>query len=193
MKNRKILVVLLVITALFTSIGSAGAYMRKQTEVVSSVYVPGTVACKVHETLNDEETQKNSIQVENTGNITAYLRVRLVTYWVDNHGDIVFKESKTLKDDVKYDNENWIRATTEDVFYYKYPVMAEDDNSTSDKKENMTLELLKEPIVLEHSSQDNTRQVVEVFAEAIQSLPIDAVTSAWPVTVASDGMIAPIN
>lgn len=79
MKNLKILSVLLLATALVVLTSSVGAYMRKQTPTVENVFVPAEVSCEVDEEVN--QNQKTSITVKNTGNIEAYLRLRLVTYW----------------------------------------------------------------------------------------------------------------
>ena len=191
MKSKRILVVLLAVLALFSSIGSVGAYMRKQTQVVSSVYIPGTVSCTVHETLTGK-TEKRSITVENTGSITSYIRVRLVTYWVDSHGDIMYKASSNLNMDSIYNTTDWIKAPNEDLFYYKYPVAP--DGNTGD----VTADLLKNGSVItlqrdnngtNSDTSDDLRQVVEVFAEAIQSEPTKAVTEAWKVTIDSSGNI----
>ena len=180
MKNRNILVVLLALIALLSSIGSAGAYMRKQTEIVSNVFVPAEVSCEVVETFS--ENVKTEIAIENTGDIEAYLRLHVITYWVDSNGEILFKKPSEL--DIDYDDACWLISG--DTYYYKFPVQPGDTN-------NSTTNLLKSGIQLKYDNNDGSRQVVEVFAEAIQSVPGDAVTSAWPVTLASDGTINFIN
>ena len=173
MKSRKLLVTLLIFVALLSCIGSVGAYMRKQTEVVTNTFVPARVSCEVVETFGGGTT-KTDIQVKNTSNIEAYLRLHLVTYWVGSNGDILYKQPLSL-DNVKYDSSSWIKSG--DTYYYKYPVQPSDD--THDYR---TTDLLIENYVLTTDS-DGNRQVVEVFAEAIQSKPTSAVAASWDVTI----------
>ncbi|MBR5248621.1 MAG: hypothetical protein IKV27_06760, partial [Lachnospiraceae bacterium] len=52
-----------------------------------------------------------------------------------------------------------------------------------------TKNLLKSGIQLVGDGDNGKRQVVEVFAEAIQSKPSEAVKSAWPVSLDSNGNI----
>ena len=110
MKNLKILSVLFLATALVVLTSSVGAYMRKQTPTVENAFVPAEVSCEVDEAIN--QNQKTSITVKNTGNIEAYLRLRLVTYWVvkdqDNKAEIVAESSPTFE--VDYDKDNWFEV-----------------------------------------------------------------------------------
>lgn len=172
-RSSKILFALLLMTVLLLCIGSVGAYMRKQTEVVENVFIPAEVSCVVDETFNG--TNKTKIAIQNTSNIDAYLRLRLVTYWVNSNGEIIFEKSQSLSE-IDYDSNCWIKSG--DTYYYKYPVQTN----------KFTENLLKEDIQLGVDSNGN-RQVVEVFAEAIQSKPKEAVISAWPVILDSDDNI----
>lgn len=176
MKNLKILSVLLLATALVILTSSVGAYMRKQTDTVQNTFVPAEVSCQV-----DEEYKKNAksvITIKNTSTIDTYLRLRFVTYWIDTNGDIVVKDSKDLS--INYDTSKWIEK--DGIYHYKEPV--EPGKSTSN--------LLTRDITLTTNGEgdDLTRQVVEVFAEAIQSLPEEAVESSWGVEVNDDGTLS---
>lgn len=176
MKYRKILVVFLVFMTLLGSIGSVGAYMRKQTAVVSNVLVPAEVSCEVVETFSDNT--KTEIFIKNTGDIEAYLRLHVVTYWVDANGDILFKEPKSLN--INYNDNYWLKSESGDTYYYMFPVQPGDTK-------NITNNLLASSITL-ITDADGNKQVVEVFAEAIQSEPTKAVTSAWNVTLDGDNI-----
>ena len=172
MKKSRIISVLLVIITFLLICGSVGAYMRKQTSTIENVFVPAQVSCLVEE--KREINMKKEITVKNTSTIDAYLRLRFVTYWVDDDGKILSKESQKLS--VKHDNENWF--VKDDIYYYMNPV----------KPGESTLNLLKENIVL--TEKDGVRQVIEVFADAIQSLPKEAVESSWGVKVGSNGILS---
>ena len=173
MKRKMILVALFLLTVIMMCIGSVGAYMRKQTEVVENVFVPAKVSCVVNETFQDNK--KTNITITNTGTIKAYLRLRLVTYWVDSNGNILFESSPIISVDLN--GNDWIQSG--DTYYYKEPVAPGES----------TKNLLKSGIQLVGDGDNGKRQVVEVFAEAIQSKPSEAVKSAWPVSLDSNGNI----
>jgi len=154
--------------------GSVFAYMFQRTEPASTQFTPAVVACEVHDALNGDKDIE-SITVENTGNIDAYLRVRLVTYWVDGEGNVAPKPSPTL---TVNETGNWVKSETSNTFYYKEPVAPEDSNDD-------TSNLLTTPITLK--TEDGYKQVVDIFGEAIQAQPTAAVTDSWKVTLEADG------
>lgn len=155
--------------------GTAFAYMFSQTAYENNRFVPATVSCRVDEVFDGDE--KTGITVQNTGDIEAYLRVRFVSYWVDAAGEVVAKPaampSLSLAD-------GWIRGAN-DTCYFCEPVAPN----------AYTAELLAAPLVL--TAEDGCRQVVEVFAEAIQSRPAGAVSDSWRVTVDANGTITVVS
>lgn len=175
MTSRKIRIISLVVlsVALLAILGTVISYMFKQTGYWQGNFSPAQVDCAVEEKF--EDNVKSSIQVKNIGNIDAYLRVRLVTYWVDGSGNIVSKPSRAIEFEC---SDKWIKGSN-DTYYYKEPV----------SPEASTENLFKSDTTLVLIEQDGCYQVVEVFAEAIQSKPTKAVTSSWGVTLDSNGNI----
>ncbi len=173
MKAKKKTVVIITLSLLLTAAlcGTVFAYMFARSQTEENSFVPANVACTVSETFNG--TAKSSITVKNTGNVAAYLRVRLVTYWVDGDGNIVGKASASL--DIS-PASGWISGDG-NIYYYSSPV--EPGNSTPN--------LLASSITL--AEEDGYKQVVEVFAEAIQSKPAGAVTESWGVSIDGSGKI----
>lgn len=112
--------------------------------------------------------------MQNTGNIDAYLRVRLVSYWVDSAENIVAKPSSMPEITLE---EGWIKGS-DNTYYYPTAVVPN----------GFTDELLSKPILLE-KDENGYLQVVEVFAEAIQSKPANAVQTSWNVSMDSNGNI----
>ncbi len=166
-KNRILIITL--ITALVGALilcGTVLAYMFRQTEYKDNEFTPATVSCNVLEEFDGE--QKTSIKVQNTGNIDAYLRVRFVSYWVDADGNIVAKPSSMPEISVA---TGWLKGSN-DTYYYQSVVTP--NNSTG--------ELLSHPISLD-KDENGYLQVVEVFAEAIQSDPANAVENSWKVSL----------
>lgn len=174
MNKHRILLVLLVasLSVLLILCGTVLAYMFRQTEYIDNEFTPANVSCSVVEEFDG--VQKASIRVQNTGNIDAYLRVRLVSYWVDADGNIVAKPSKLPEITLA---SGWIKGAN-NTYYYRIPVAPSD----------LSEMLLSAPIILE-KDENGYLQVVEVFAEAIQSKPLGAVTDSWGVSIDSNGNI----
>lgn len=176
MKTRKLF--LLVLLVLVVSLcGTVFAYMYQHTRQENYQFQPATVTCVVQETI--EDGSKTCIQIQNTGSIDAYLRLRLVSYWVNSSGEIIAKPAPLPA--FAYDSSNWFQGSN-DTYYYKNPVSP--NNLTSNLLDTDTSASI--PLAVD---EEGNRQVIEVFAEAIQSAPQTAVTSSWGVTI-EDGIIS---
>lgn len=174
MKKSRILLIILIASLVVSLIlcGTVLAYMFKQTEYKNNEFIPANVSCKVVEEFDGK--QKTSIKVQNTGNIDAYLRVRFVSYWVDSDGNVVAKPSSMPEINMA---AGWLKGEN-NTYYYKTPV----------SPTNQTESLLSSPITLEKDA-DGYMQVIDVFAEAIQSKPHNAVSDSWGVVIDSNGHI----
>ena len=175
----RIVIVLSVVLVLLC--GTTVALMFRQTSLVTNEFETAIVDCQVHEqtdTGTETATSKSSITVENTGNIPAYIRVRFVSYWVDNEGHIVGKVSEMPV--ISYDETTWFEQNG--IYYCRTPIAVG----------GYTPELLQsgKTIVLRADAETGYRQVLEVFADAIQSEPNKAVTQSWNVGI-SGGNIVP--
>lgn len=162
--NTRQMILLGILLVLMVAFGAVFAYMFMRTEAQSTQFIPAKVDCAV--------TNSGTVIVQNTGNIDAYLRVRLVPYWYDTVNDgVAAKASPALTIEPK---NGWIPGT--DYTYY-YPTPVAPDASTGS--------LLTDAIVLANSPEGYEPRI-DVFAEAIQSLPVEAVTSSWGVTVTGE-------
>ena len=179
MNKRRLTAYLLVATILVSVLlcGTVLAYMFRQTEEKNNEFTPAKVTCKVDEAFDGET--KSRIQVQNTGNIDAYLRVRLVSYWVDADGNIVAKPSVMPQFQMA---AGWLKGSN-DTYYYQEPV----------SPNAPTGNLLSSPIALEQDTENGYVQVVQVFAEAIQSEPTKAATNSWHVTIDPNGNISKVS
>lgn len=175
-KKRVIAAAVLVAVA---AVGVTLAFMFKKANV-KNTFVPAEVSCTVHEKLDGKDItesaakggEKSDIRVENTGKVKEYLRVRMVSYFVDTDGNITGVEPSVYP---KVDlNDGWIEGENH-TYYYTKPI--ESGGYTPAMCKPFTLE--------EKTLRDGTMiyQVVEVFAEAIQAEPADAAHEAWGVTV----------
>lgn len=172
MKSKRILMVFVAIVLLVTAITvPVAAYMIKKTGSFESDFTPATVECKVNETF--ENLVKASITVTNLGDIDAYVRVKLVTYYVDEDGNVLANKTATIADFTLGDG--WLKGS-DNTYYYKTKVGA--TGTTND--------LLGTSITLANG------QVVVVLAEAIQADPADATTQVWGVTI-ENGVITSVG
>lgn len=162
--------------------GVAAAYMIRQTPYAINEFETAFVECEVAEIMNSDATAKTSIKIKNTGNIDAYLRLRIVSYWENSKGEIKAKASVSPS---FLRGEDWLKGSG-DIYYYQIPV----------SPEAFTGELLASQLVLSESTEaDGTErllQVVEIFAEAIQAMPENAVTDSWGVKLDTNGRIVAI-
>ena len=155
------------------AIGGSMAFLTAKTTEVVNTFTPAHVEPDVKEDFNG--TVKSSITVQNTGDVDAYIRVKLVTYRVNDDGDHI--GGKAEIPDFTPGN-GWVKHG--EYYYYTKPVAPKE--STGD--------LLGTSITLqEYTDADGGKQAIDVMAEAIQSTPASAVGEAWGVTVGSDGTI----
>lgn len=158
------------------AVGVTLSFMFKKAEKTTT-FVPAEVTCEVKESLFSGV--KSNVCVENTGNAAAYLRIRLVSYYVYNDNSIAGRvpsqyPTLTLQN-------GWI-AGADHTYYYPTPV--DPDAKTGILCDPITLGTVK------LADGKTVYQVLEVFAEAIQAEPVGAVQEAWNVTV-SDTRITP--
>ena len=173
---RRLIPAILLLALLLTLVcGTVYAYMFMRTGGENVTFQPARVSCTVEETFDGEN--KSDIKVTNTGNVDAYLRVRLVTYWIHGEGENAGKvaaESSPALNIVPADG--WLKGE-DNTFYYKVPV-APGKSTPSLFSGSLTL-----------GQNGEFLQVIDVFAEAIQANPATAVTTSWDVTVDSSGTI----
>lgn len=160
-KEKRIgLLIAVFIPTFILALGVTIAYMFRVSPSVNQTLEKAVVNCIVEEEFNPATGVKSSVTVKNTGNIPEYLRVYLVSYWVDENGNIISKKADipnfTLAD-------GWIKKEN-NIYQYNLPIQPE--NSTPNlfaSGQTMTLS----------NDTDGNRQVIEIFAEAIQTNAID--------------------
>ena len=164
---------------LFAIIGSGAtfAYLTNQTEAVVNTFTPGEVDCTVEEEFDG--FKKVDVNVTNTGNTDVYIRVKLVTYRVNDQGDHI-GGAATIPEFTP--GTGWFYS--DGYYYYESPVapQGKPDNALIG---NDGIELQQK-----YDDADGGKQVIEVMAEAIQSTPEEAVEQSWRVTVNADGTIS---
>ena len=147
-------------------VGGTLAYLFTNTEPVENIFTPSYVSCSVTEEFNG--TIKSNVNVTNTGNIDAYIRVKLVTYRVNDKEQHIGGTASLPTFKL---GENWVLY--DGYYYYTLPVAPRESPKTN-LTDSMTL-------IGSYTDADGGKQVIEVMAEAIQSTPAKAVTEAWGV------------
>lgn len=174
----KILTLLLavLILTMFT-VGGSLAYIVTHTDSIKNVFNPSTVTTTVTEEF--ENNKKTSITVKNTGDIDAYVRVKLVTYRVDENGNHI---GGTATIPSFTPANGWVKY--DDCYYYTKPV--EPGASTPSLVGDDGI------ILQQYTDADGGKQVIEVMAEGIQAgqnAPSDcgdAVKQSWGVVITSN-------
>ncbi len=156
--------VIATVLLLALAIGGTVAWLTANTGNVANTFTPSNVDCEVTEDFNG--TIKSNVNVTNTGDTEAYIRVKLVSNIQDNDGNVLRAAPLGV---ISLGND-WIDGG-DGCYYYKNVV--EVGQSTSN-------------LLAEGASITLTDgQVVEVLAEGIQAMPKQAVIDAWGQTIAN--------
>ena len=149
--------VIATVLLLALAIGGTLAWLSTKDAPIQNKFLPTKVTCEVTEKFDGSTGVKSNVNVKNTGTIDAFIRVKLVTYRTNDHGPAF-----TL-------GANWVKYG--DYYYYTKPV-APNQKPETNLTDSMTL-------IGSYLDTDGGKQAVDVMAEAIQSVPEDAVKAAW--------------
>ena len=161
---------------LLCAIGTTLALLIDKTDVVENKFEYATVPPEIDEDVTTGV--KENVKIKNMGNVPAYIRVKVVVTWQDEDGNVAATLPKLGEDYVMIvDNDRWFK-TDDGYYYHKAPVAAKGETSVLIERCSKT-ETAKKP-------SEEYDLSVEILAQSIQSVPKDAVTEAWGVTV-TDG------
>lgn len=180
--GRKAALILSLCLIFALAVGTTVALLKANTAPVTNTFKAATSETDIK--VVDENDQKTSIQVKNTGTATSYVRVKLVMNWVSDDGKTISGEPVNI--DVNYDTDNWFLK--DGIYYYRTPVGPKDSGNDT------TANLLKagSPIKQPDDAPDGCHLEVTVLAESIQAAPSTAVEGAWTaVKVGDNGSLTP--
>ncbi len=193
MKFRKKLVLLTLISALtLCAIGKTVSFMMKHSKV-KDIFKKSSVSCAVYEKFDNSEITGNNknknkgetigeIKLENTGNIPAYMRFKIISYWEDYDGSIVSEPSEIPN--IVLNEENWIK-NSENTYYFK-SVVEPGEKTANALRESFTLKNKK----IEDGSY--IYQVVQIIPEAMQYIVKEEISKVWNVNF-KDDLIVSVN
>ena len=187
--NKKSIIITSVILLLLVAVGTTLAYVFTETEPVENTFIPSQVSCAVVEngkepvsgSLVNISDSKNNVQIQNTGDTDAYIRVAVVMNWASKDGTKVWATKPVEGTDYTAwtPGTGWIQIG--DYYYYTQSVAPTKTTGT----------LIENIEVLDTANiPDGYFLSVEIVASAIQAKPTSVVTSQWGVTVANDGTIS---
>ncbi len=172
------------------SVGGTMAFLVAETPEVKNTFTPAKVSNEVKEDIDDNV--KNNVRVENTGDIPAYIRAKVVVSWVqlDQDGKVVGVYGGAVPEEgsdytITYaTGTDWVKGA--DGFYYYTKAVtpkASTDILFTDCK-------VAENAVI----PEGYKLSVEILAQSIQADGVDskgiaAVTDAWGVSVV-DGKLS---
>ena len=130
--NKKFIVVTALALLLFVTVGSTLAYIFTKTEPVENKFDPSKCSCAVVENGNDPVSSgyvpvssKTNVQIKNTGDTDAYIRVAVVVNWMSADGTRVWATKPVQGADysISYNlNDNgWVDGG-DGYYYYTQPV-----------------------------------------------------------------------
>lgn len=173
--SAKLVLLVLALALLSGAVLGTLAYLTSQTGNVTNTFSPASVPNTPDEKIVNNV--KTSIVIKNEGNISAYIRVRLVTYRVNDEGERI-GGTATIPDFTL--GTDWFQQG--DFYYYKKPVSAGTKTGDMIGETGIKME--------SYTDADGGKQVIEVISESIQSEPATTVESVWPVTVETDGTLS---
>lgn len=171
------LTAMVIATALLLALAISGtvAWLTTKGAPITNTFNPSKVACEVTESFNG--TVKSSVNVKNTGDIDAYIRVKLVTYRTNAQGQHI---GGTAALPEFTPGAGWVAYNG--YYYYTKPV------APNAQPENALIGSIE--LKASYDDADGGKQAIDVMAEAIQSVPAEAVGEAWGVTISEGSVTA---
>ena len=153
-----------VIVLLAGAVGGTWAFLVAQSEPVQNNFTYAHVRCTIDEKF--ENGVKSDVQIQNTGDIPAYIRARIVVTWKDASGNVSAVPVKNTDYTIAFNETDWTQQG--DYWYCKTAVDAGGETpvliTKCEKKGN---------------APKDYDLSVEILADAIQSEPANAVKEAW--------------
>ncbi len=175
LNGRLTAMVIATVMLLALAIGGTVAWLTSSTGPITNTFTPSHVSCAVDEKFDGGSGVKSDVRVQNTSDILAFIRVKLVTYRTNDKGDHI---GGTASVPNFQPGTNWVLH--EGYYYYTQPV----------QPQNFTGILINEiQLTTRYTDADGGHQAIDVMAEAIQSVPEAAVQEAWGFGLKADGSL----
>ncbi|MCF0135321.1 MAG: hypothetical protein HUJ69_02760 [Lachnospiraceae bacterium] len=173
-KGKTIALLLALALIICAAVAGTIAFLTDRTDKVENTFAPSSVSCEVRESFSANAL--TGVNVKNTGDIDAYIRVRLVTYRVNSAGRHIGGSAAVP---AFTPGAGWVYL--DGFYYYTQPVTP---GTLPEAPLAASLPLQT------YSDADGGSQAIEVLAEAIQAQGTDvsgktAPQAAWGVNIDS--------
>ena len=180
--STKALIITSVVLFLVFSVSSTLAYIITSTDSIQNIFNPSHVACAVVENngtpvesgVVNTGTEKKNVQIKNTGDTDAFIRVAVVVNWASADGSKVWATKPVEGTDKDYtltlaEDSGWTPGS--DGYYYYDSSVAPD---------GLTNTLISSVVQKTNPPQEGYYLSVEIVASAIQADGIaDNAFDAW--------------
>lgn len=168
------------------AVGGTIAFLTDWTKPITNTFQMSTVDIDITDKVEGGIKKDVGVTNNSTDGVPIYARIRFVTYWENDKGEIVASDEQPIlpfekgaKDaegeDMALNKENWFEYNG--YYYYRHRLnMGE------------TAELFDS---FKMQEKGGLHQVLEVLAEGIQSMPEEAVKDAWGMEVVDGHLVAP--
>lgn len=175
MKHHKISIAIICLAlVLCGSVGGTLAYLIATTGSLTNTFSAATIDNEIEEDFKDNV--KSSITVTNTGDAEVYVRIKLVSYRVNEAGDHIGGSAPI--DEFVLNSAYWFEDSG--FYYYNKSIAANEET-----KNLLDITTDTGIILQEYNDADGGKQVIEVLSEVIQAEPDQAVIDAWGSNVAT--------
>lgn len=154
-------------------VGGTVAWLSTKSAPITNTFLPTKVTCKVTERFDGRTGVKSNVNVENTGDIDAYIRVKLVSYRTNDAGQHIGGTAEINFEPGK----GWVKHGG--YYYYTLPV------APGTKPAAALISSID--LIGSYTDADGGKQAIDVMAEAIQSVPEAAVQAAWGLSIDANG------
>lgn len=170
------------------AVGGAIAFLTAYTEPITNTFQMSTVDIDITDKVEGGIKKDVGVTNNSTDGVPIYARIRFVTYWENDKGEIVASDEQPILPFEKGAEDgsgnpmeipkDWFKCNG--YYYYAKPIST-----------NTTVQLF-ESFRMDVDEEKGLHQVLEVLAEGIQSMPAEAVQTAWGLTVDSNGDLTDI-
>ena len=167
---KKRIAIILAAALLLVAVSTTAAFLIDRTPPMTNNFKPVSVTCKVLETFDTEANVKSDVSVQNTGDISAYVRAMVVATWVSEENGNVYGTAPVWGEDytVVEGQPGWEMGS--DGFYYCNLVIAAGGKTPT---------LFSTVTPVDGRTPEGYRLAVQIIASAIQAEPAEAVKEAW--------------
>lgn len=169
------LLILSILLILMCSVSETAAYLLTNSHDTMNQFYYANITCEINE--NFDGNTKSNVSIKNTGNTSAYIRCTVVATWEDQAGSVLGQRPVLNSDYImilKLDN-GWTKGN-DGYYYWSLPVNP--NESTGVLITSLSANKVNTP--------PGYGLNVKILADAVQSIPSEAVIAAWNVDVNGD-------